>query len=198
MKNLPRLLVVLSAVAGTALLAQEGAPPPTVKSSPPPPAPTAAAPEQSQTPVDGLIYVQKLPSSAQLTADAEAEGMVVTRMEQFSDRVIVTYRYSSGNTRTFAYTTVLPESGDTTVGSAPSAPPTPAPNYTVVYTEPAPVYYYPRYTTRYYDPYWPSTSLSIGLGFGRTWGSWGGYGHYGYSPRYYGHYGHSYRGHWRR
>jgi hypothetical protein len=196
MKNLPRLLVVFAAVAGTALVAQDNAPAPTVTSAPPPPPPTSAP---VQTPVDGLIYVQKLPSAAQLTADAEAEGMTVTRMEQLADRTIVTYRYASGNSRTFAYTTTLPEDPDTVIGTAPAAPhvsTAPAPSYTVVYSEPAPVYYYPRY----YDPYWPRSSVSIGLGFGRSFGNYG-YGYHG-SPRYYGnhrHYSPSHGSHhWRR
>jgi hypothetical protein len=138
--------------------------------------------------VDGLIHVQKLPTPAQITADAEAEGMSVTRMEQQSDRIIVSYRYASGNTRTFAYTTVLPSNPETEIGASTvtSAPPPPSPNYTVIYSEPAPVYYYPR--SYYYNPYWPTTSFSLGLGFGR---SYGGYGRYGYGPRS------SYRGHWR-
>jgi hypothetical protein len=183
MKNLPRLLVLFSVAAGTALLAQDYAPAPTVTANPPPSS-SAAAP--SSTPVDGLIHVQKLPTSAQLTADAEAEGMTVTRMEQYSDRIIVTYRYASGNTRTFAYTTALPENPETTTSSTTrvvTTVPAPAPNYTVIYSEPAPVYYYPRYYSSY-DPYWPRTSLSIGLGFGRGFG-----GYYGPS-RYYGSHGH--------
>src|SRR4051812_8280061 len=181
MKTLPRLLVLCSVVTGTALLAQDYAPAPTVTANPPPSTPVAAP---ASTPVDGLIHVQKLPTSAQLTADAEAEGMTVTRMDQYSDRIIVTYRYASGNTRTFAYTTTLPENPETTTNSAPATTVStaPAPNYTVVYSEPAPVYYYPRYS---YDPYWPSTSLAIGLGFG--FGR--GYGYYGPS-HYYGSHGH--------
>ncbi len=193
MKTLPRLLVLVSAVAGTALFAQDNAPAPTVTSAPPPPAPSAAS-ASAPAQVDGLIHVQKLPTTAQLTADAEAEGMSVTHMEQFPDRILVTYRYASGNTRTFAYTTTLPENPETATSSAPVAMPStaPAPNYTVIYSEPAPVYYGPRYVPAY-DPYWPTTSVSIGLGFGRSFGGYGR-GYYG-PPRYY---APPYRGHWRR
>jgi hypothetical protein len=181
MKTLRHLLSLSAALAGTALIAQDAPPPPTVTAAPPPAAP---APE---IPVDGLIHVQQLPTTAQLTRDAEAEGMAITRMEQKEDRIIVTYRYASGNTRTFAYTTTLPEDPDTEVGAPPPArpAPVPAPNYTVIYTEPAPVYY-PRYV-RPYDPYyWPSSSFSLGIGIGRNWGSYGHPGYYG-RPRYYGH-----------
>jgi len=186
MKNLTRLLALVGAVSGAALFAQDNGSAPTVSSTPPPPPPASAAAPAPQTPVDGLIHVQKLPSPAQITADAEAEGMTVTRMDQESDRIIVTYRYASGNTRTFAYTTVLPTNPDNEIGASTvtSAPPPPAPNYSVIYTEPAPVYYYPRYVSPYYDSYWPRTSLSIGLGFGRGFG-----GYYGPS-RYYGSHGH--------
>lgn len=196
MKTLSRILVLISAIAGSALLAQENGPAPTVTSAPPPSAP-APAPMQ----IDGLIHVQKLPSSAQLMADAEAEGMSVTRMEQLPDRTIVTYRYASGNVRTFAYTTTLPEDPDTATRSVgtdtpPPAPTSnyaaPAPNYTVIYSEPAPVYYAPRYAPAY-DPYWPTTSVSIGLGFGRTFG---GYGRGYYGPSRY--YSPSHHDHWRR
>lgn len=195
MKTLRTLLFACGAISGAALFAQEGAPPSTM-STPPPPAPTAA-PAPEPAPVDGLIHVQKLPTTAQLTSDAEAEGMTITRMEQLTDRIVVTYRYPSGNTRTFAYTTTLPTDPDKEViGAAPPAPaPAPAPSYTVIYTEPAPVYYYPRYV-RTYDPYWPSTTFSFG--FGRSFGTYGHYGYYGrphHYPRHHRHHGHH---HWRR
>ena len=204
MKFLRPLLFVSAALAGTALVAQNNAPAPTVTNTPPPPPPQAATPTTTPVQVDGLIHVQEMPTSAQLTRDAEAEGMTITRMEQLSDRTIVTYRYASGNTRTFAYTQTLPTDPDkeiaaptqTVIGSS-------QPSYTVVYTEPAPVYYYPRYV-RSYDPYYygPRTSLSIGLGFGRSFGTYGHSGFYGrhhYSPRYYhNHHHHRGRGDWRR
>ncbi|HEX7632631.1 MAG TPA: hypothetical protein VF388_10890 [Lacunisphaera sp.] len=174
MKTITRLFAVLTAVTGSALLAQDSTPAPTVTSTPPP---AAAAPQPIR--VDGLIQVQKLPTPAQITADAEAEHMSVTRIEQQSDRIIVTYRYASGNTRTFAYTTVLPTNPETEIPATTvvTASPPASPSYTVVYAEPAPYYYYPRY---YYDPYWPSTSLSIGLDFGFGRYGHGGYGRYGH------------------
>lgn len=154
----------------------------------------ALSPSNGQ--VDGLIHVQQLPTTAQLTNDAEAENMTITRMEQSADRIIVTYRYASGNTRTFAYTTVLPVDPDSQTApprTVTAPPPERSPRYTVIYTEPEPVYYYPRYTTRYYDP-WPT--FSLGLGFGRSYGSYGGFG-YHHRPHYYGGYrgGHHYGGH---
>ncbi len=147
--------------------------------------------------VDGLVVVEKLPTSAQLLSDAEAENLTITRMQQASDRMVVTYQYPSGRTRTFAYTTTLPMDPETEVAVIPPMP-APAPTYRVIYSEPAPVYRsYPRYAPRYYDdPFGPS--LSIGLGFGR---SYGGYG-YGYSGghdyyRYSGHHGHHRENHHR-
>jgi hypothetical protein len=196
MKILRNILLLSTALAGTALIAQDYAPAPTVTSTPPPPAP-AAAPEPVQ--VDGLIHVQQLPTPAQLTRDAEAEGMAITRMDQLSDRIIVTYRYASGNTRTFAYTATLPTNPNHEI--AQEAPP-PArsleQSYTVIYTEPAPVYYYPRYV-RSYDSYWPRSTFSFGIGFGRNYGTYGHHGHYG-RPRYSPHHGHHHRGRgdWRR
>lgn len=199
MKTFRLILLACGVLAGTGLFAQEGA---TMATPPPPPPPSAddnAAPTPAPTPVDGLIHVQELPTTAQLTKDAEAEGMAITRMEQSTDRIVVTYRYASGNTRTFAYTTVLPEDPDTVVGAPPPAPASESsPHYTVIYSEPPPVYYTPRYySPRYYDPFGPS--LSIGLGFGRTYGTYGHFGH-SYRPRYYGGYhgGRHYSPRWRR
>lgn len=169
-------------LAGAHLFAQEGA---SMATPPPPPPPSAGASGESDRPtapapepvrVDGLIHVQQLPSTAQLTKDAEAEGMSITRMEQSADRIVVTYRYASGNERTFAYTTVLPENPDAQVDAPPAMPAPESPRYTVIYREPAPVYYYPRY---YYDPYPFRSSFSIGLGFGN-------FGHYGRSHYYHG------------
>lgn len=175
---------------------------------PPPPVPSDRPADRENTrpvasaPVDGLIHVQQLPTAAQLTRDADAEGMTITRMDQSTDRIVVTYRYASGNTRTFAYTTVLPEDPDTQVGAPPAMPsPEPAPRYEVIYSEPPPpVYYTTRYySPRYYDPYPFGSSLSIGLGFGHTWGNYGTFGHH-YRPRYYGGYHGGYRPspRWRR
>lgn len=194
MKTITRALILLTATAaGTALFGQENSPPPIVTSAPPP----AAAPAPEPIPVDGLIHVQQLPTTAQLARDADAEGMSITRMDQLADRIVVTYRYASGNQRTFAYTTTLPSDPDSEVAVAPSTPaPAPAPNYTVVYTEPAPVYYSPRYV-RTYDPYYYGPSVSIGLGFGRGFSTYGHSGYYGRS-RYYGpSYNHGHRSHGR-
>jgi hypothetical protein len=189
-----RHLFLSTALAGTALVAQDNAP--TVTNPPPPPV-AAPAPEPVQ--VDGLIHVQQLPTPAQLTRDADAEGMAITRMDQFSDRIVVTYRYASGNTRTFAYTMTLPTDPEKQIAAAPAAQPPPLErSYTVVYTEPAPVYYSPRYV-RSYDPYYYGPSLSIGLGFGRGFSTYGHGGYYGRS-RYSPHHGHHHRGRgdWRR
>jgi hypothetical protein len=194
MKFLRHILFLSTALAGAALVAQDN-PPAAASPNTPPPPPPAAAPEPVQ--VDGLIHVQQLPTAAQLTRDADAEGMTITRMDQLSDRIIVTYRYASGNTRTFAYTTTLPTDPDKEIARTPVPAPAPAPSYTVVYTEPAPVYYYPRYV-RSYDPYWPRSSVSIGIGFGRSFGTYGHSGLYGRPHYYHHHHHHRGRGDWRR
>lgn len=193
MKTLRNFLLACGAISGAALLAQESAP--TSPPSTPPPPPPAAASVSESVPVDGLIHVQKLPTPAQITSDAEAEGMTVTRMEQLADRIVVTYRYASGNTRTFAYTTTLPTDPDKEVAGVAPPPAAPAPSYTVIYTEPAPVYYYPRYV-RTYDPYWPATTFSFG--FGRSFGTFGHSGYYGRPYPYHRHYRHHGHHHWRR
>lgn len=195
MKIFRSIFLVCGAIAGVSLVAQDAVPMTTPPPPPPPAAPSsssqvAAEPARESVPVDGLIHVQQLPTTAQLTKDAEAEGMTITRMEQSADRIVVTYRYASGNERTFAYTTVLPVDPASEI-AAPRVVAAPPP--TVIYRESPRVIYesYPRYVTRYYDP-WPT--FSIGLGFGSH------FGHYGRSHYHGGYrgYHHRHRGGWRR
>jgi hypothetical protein len=155
--------------------------------------PTTAA-VAAPTPVNGVVYVDKLPTATQLTKDAEDEGLSIVRMNQAADRMLVVYKYPNGSTRSFAYTTSVSETYAPTPAPPMSTPaypvmsaPPPAPGTvvyaspapTVVYTDPAPVVYYtPRYDT-YYDPAWDFWApLAIGLGLG--WGFHGGYHGHGW------------------
>src|SRR5882672_2521482 len=120
----------------------------TLVSTPTTPAPvlaTAATPTPNQ-----VIYKPRLPSAAELTNAASAQGLTVQKIDQTGSQITVVYQYSNGQTNTVAYQ-LLP-----TAATAPAAayvPTTPPP--TVVY-EPAPrVVYYDSYPSAYYYPsYW--------------------------------------------
>lgn len=177
----PAILLAV-AVSGTAALAQENAP-----ATPADAAAPAVAPAAAPITVNGVVYVDKLPTPTALLKDAEAEGLTIARMDQSPDRMVVVYQYPNGSTRAFAYTT--------TVNGAPAPVATatvpvstatyrvvsaPQPTTTVVYTQPETVYYEPRYV-RYYDPVWDGWApLAIGLGIGLSWhDGWHGGGWHG-------------------
>lgn len=157
------------AFAGSTALAQEN----------PPSAPTpAAAPAAAPITVNGVVYVDKLPTPTALLKDAEAEGLTIARMEQGPDRMVVVYQYSNGTTRAFAYTTTVTGPSAPVVAQSPQPASTATytlvssqPSTTIVYTQPETVYYEPRYV-RYYDPVWDGWApLAIGLGVGLSWHS---------------------------
>ena len=168
-------ILVAAAVSGAALFAQ------TVPS----------APSSTATParIDGNVFVAQLPTPAQLMKDAEAEGVTVDRIEQTDARVLATYKYANGSTRTYAYQ-LLSAAGDvpaptSNIASISNA----APPAAVVYSEPQRVYYYddsPRYVRYYDDPwdFWGPVALGVGLGF-----TFSDHGHYsgGYHGGSYGH-----------
>lgn len=183
------------ALAGPVAFAQD---------NPAPAAPSAGAANVSATPqnaapvpINGFVYVEKLPTPTQLMTEAEAENLTITRMDQSANRIVVVYQYPDGRTRAFAYTTSAPAGDDqvqlVTPASTSTAtytmvsppPPPPRRETTVVYSEPERVIYYdsPRYV-RYYQPAWDFWApLAIGVGLG--WG-FGGHGHGGF----HGHGGH--------
>jgi hypothetical protein len=187
--NLSAVLVA-AAFAGTAAIAQTSP-----ATAAPSPAGVSAAPQNAApVAINGFVYVDKLPTPTQLTSEAEAEHLTITRMDQSANRIVVVYQYPDGRTRTFAYSTVAPTGNDQVVTAAPAntatatytmvAPP-PAPTTTVVYAQPAPsVVYYdsPRYV-RCYDPAWDFWApLAIGVGLG-----WGFGGHGGWHGGFHGH-----------
>jgi len=171
------------AVAGSTALAQETS----STAAAPTPAPAAVAPA-APIAVNGVVYVEKLPTPTSLLKDAESEGLTIARMEQGPDRMVVVYQYPNGSTRAFAYTTTVTGPSAPTVVQAPQPASTATytlvspPPSTVVYTQPETVYYTPSYV-RYYDPVWDGWApLAIGLGLGLSWhngwhGGWhGGHG----------------------
>ncbi|MDB6115036.1 MAG: hypothetical protein JWQ62_1981 [Lacunisphaera sp.] len=187
MKTLKLSAILLAAaVSGGALLAQ------------PAPSTPAAASSAAATParIDGNVFVAQLPTPTQLMKDAEAEGVTVDRIEQTDARLLATYKYSNGSTRTYAYQ-LLSTAGDvpappSNIASISNATPPAAVVYSeptrVYYSEPQRSYYYdsPRYVRYYDDPwdFWGPVAVGVGLGF-----AFSDHGHYsgGYHGGYHGH-----------
>jgi len=141
---------------------------------------------------DTVNHVAKLPTVDDVMRSVP-QGLIVERIEESQAQVVVYYRSSSGASTKVAYVQ-LPQAG--VAATAPTAPPAPAapvpvpapapvvtapPPATVYYTQPAPVYVYPTYST-YDDPYYygyPYPYLypfgGIGLGI-RIGGHFGGGG----------------------
>lgn len=158
----PILTAVVAASFLTGLHAQESAPV-AAPTSPAPavaaPAPAVAAPAPNQ-----VIYSPRLPSAAELTNAAAAQGVSVERIDQTNTQITVTYRYSNGQANTVAYQ-LLPATSTPAPQQQTVVQTAPAP--AVVYTQPPRVVYYeePVYYPRYYYPYYPPVSLSFGFGY---------------------------------
>lgn len=127
-----------------------------------------------------IVYTPKLPTAAELTNAAAAQGYTVERIVTTANQVVAFYRTSNGQATTVAYQ-ALPPSGTTTTAAPVTAAPAPAvvvtaPPPTVVYeTAPRVVYYdYPYY----YGPVW-YPSVSVGFGFRSYHGGYfrGGFRH---------------------
>jgi hypothetical protein len=160
------------------------------------PTPAPVVTDASAMPApDHVVYLARLPSAADLTKGAAAQGTSISRIDQTSDSIVVSYQYSTGRTSTFAYR-LLSSAGDgqapiglVSSNSSATAPRVvyaqqPAP--TVIYTDP-PVYYSDRYYYRSYDPAWDFwTPLAVGVGLG--WFSHGWHGH-GYGGGWHGGHG---------
>ncbi len=121
------------------------------------PTPAAKAPNQ-------IVYAPRLPSVADLTNAAAAQGATIERIEQTSALITVVYKYANGQFNTVAYQ-LLPSSGG--ASSALSAPGSPAP--VVVYQQAPRVVYYDSFGPGYYyDPYYywyPPVSVRLGFGY---------------------------------
>lgn len=145
-------------------------------------APSSGEPEivAPAVPPDRIIYSGQLPSVAQLTQTAQAQGLTIANISQTARDITVTYRLANNSTRTISYqllpdagAAVMTEPAPTVVQSAPATV------QVVEYTPPPPTVIYRTYDPYYYDPfYWPRVPVSVNLGFG--WGFRGGrgYGHY--------------------
>ena len=187
--NRPIFTLIVAACASIGVAHAQSAANPTIAqpASPAPvvvttssPAPEASAPTVVQAPantaptnVTQIVYTPQLPSAAEITSAATAQGLTVERIVQTQNQVVAFYRNASGQTSNVAYQSLLPAG----TAAAPAATPhvvVTSPPPTVVY-QPAPprvVYYdYPSY---YYSrPWYPPVSFSFGLGYHR------GYHHHG-------------------
>lgn len=149
------LVVVASGLATLGAQAQVATP-----SSPAPAVDTVNAPAASQ-----FVYTPRLPSAAELTNVAAAQGLAIDKIVQTESQMTVVYRSSNGQTNTVAYM-LLPAAGAASTSSTTVVAANPAPR--VVYTEAAPVYYYdPFYYPSYYaGPWYGPVSVNVGWGFG--------------------------------
>jgi hypothetical protein len=187
-------LLLLSALLGLALMARAETQ-----------APASSFSNNNLPAVDHYVYLSELPQPADLTRDAAANGLTITRLDRTADRVVVTYRYPDGATGTVGYALLNSVGGSDQVKyerveRAP-APRTVVEERTVV-RDPEIVYVEPRYRTRYYEPvddFWLPLSLGIGLGWATTWhGGHNYYYHGGYHGGYRGGYHGGYSGGHRR
>jgi len=112
---------------------------------------------QQATPAQ-TIYAPQLPTIAELTSAAAAQGVTIKQITQSAREVSITTQSADGQTKLVSYQLLA----DAAVNPVPVAAPT------VVYAAPpGPVYYY-------YDPYdpyysacfYPPVSVRFGLGFG--------------------------------
>jgi hypothetical protein len=172
-----------------ASVTQPTSPAPAVVSTATPngPAPTvvqASSANTAPTSVTQIVYTPQLPSAADLTNAASAQGLTVERIVQTSNQVIAFYRNANGQTSNVAYQSLPPAGAPaaTTPNVVVTSPPptvVTSPPPSVIYeTAPRVVYYdYPSY---YYPRVWyPPVSFSFGLGYHRGYygGSRGGYRH---------------------
>ncbi len=127
------------------------------------PAPTVATdpqPAPFQT-----VYAPQLPSVAELTKVAAAQGLAIKQIIQSARELSVTYQSTDGQTKTVSYQLLA------NAGVNPVAAPAPAEVYM---TPPPTAYYYDPYYPYYYPGYWyPPVAFRIGFG----WGGGRGYGH---------------------
>lgn len=145
---------------------------------------------------DHMVYLNELPESADLMANAATNGLTVKRLDRTSDRVVITYGYPDGTTATMGYALLSAAGGrERDLNPGRETRVVERRSVRVVTPEPEIVYYEPRYPrTRYVyrdrvDDFWLPLTLGVGLG----WAT----GHHNHHGHYRGHYssGHHYRGH---
>lgn len=154
-------------LSASAQVATPSTPAPAVVTEPAP----AVAPNR-------IIYAPTLPSAIELTKVAAAQGNSVERIDQTSDRIIVTYKSADGQLSTISYQ-LLPNAASAASATTTATVVVPSQAPRVVYTSTyAPSYpYYVYDNSPYYYPwgFYSPVSLSIGLGYGFR----GGYGFHG-------------------
>lgn len=151
--------------------------------------------------VDHYVYLNFLPTPSELTQDAKANGLTILRIDELSDRVIVSYQYADGRNATLGYALL---------GSKPPQASRPAPvatevrpvaqstaRYVVSDRDPEVVYVAPPTTRVYYysDPwynYW--APLTVGFGIGWATSYYGGHYHYSGGHYHGGYHGGGYHG----
>ncbi|MBI2511166.1 MAG: hypothetical protein HYV96_04260 [Opitutae bacterium] len=154
-------------------------------SSTAPVTPPATIVSEAQPRPDRIVYSGQLPSVAQLTQTAQAQGLTIANITQTAGEIAVTYRLPDSSTRTVSYQ-LLPTNADGTAAVEPApatvvATPASEPVQVVEVTEPPPtvVYRYRYYDPYYYDPfYWGPAPVSVHLGFGFGGHYRSGGGHY--------------------
>lgn len=194
------ILVTVFAATLSGATVQAQAPVYSPVATPSSPAPTVvniqqAAPSVVQAPlgvassdaaVTQTVYTPQLPSAADLTNAAAAQGFTVERIVQTSNQVIAFYRDANGQATTVAYQSlpptgnvVAPAPAQVTVAQLPRVVVTAPPP--VVYEAAPSVVYYERYPTYYYPrTYYPPVSLNLGFGYRSYHG--GHIYHRGHSP----------------
>src|SRR5688572_2644054 len=63
----------------------------------------AAAPSAVPPAVDHYVYLSFLPKPSELAQDAKINGLTILRIDELSDRVIVSYQYPDGRKATLGY-----------------------------------------------------------------------------------------------
>ena len=157
MKTVPFLTVSVLAVA----LSAAGVVAQTSEPTAPPAAASPAAPAPAP---DQVIYIPRLPSPAEITSAAAAQGLTIAQIAQSASQITVIYKRADGSISTVAYQ-LLPAAGTPATATAATTTVVTAPPTTVVYASPAPVYYYDPF---YYNP-WPwfgPVAVDLGFGFG--------------------------------
>jgi hypothetical protein len=139
---------------------------------------TVASATATPTPNE-VVYVPQLPSVADLTKAAAAQGVTVEQINQTSGQITVVYKYSNGQVNTVAYQPLSAAEASAVPMPATSAPGAVAvaPTTTVVY-EGSPYYY--GYPYPYYGYGWgwyPPVAIGVGIGFhgGGFRGGFGGH-----------------------
>lgn len=135
----------------------------------------APAPVINPTPTPNqIIYLPQLPNATALVNAAAAQGVTVEQINQTSTQITAVYKYSNGQINTICYQ-LLSAVAAAPLPAGATAVAVPA-QATVIYQQPAPVYYYDPF---YYP--WPwFAPVAIDLGFGFHGHHWGGGSHGGH------------------